>query len=94
MNCYSSPPSYRILRDLIRDFKAKIVKLSKNPKVKYSNIKEWVNEAKRIVNELEEDLKSFKENDTICYDEFYTRIMHVAKILDRIENTIKPIQLN
>jgi len=92
MNCYSSPPSYRILKDLIRDFKTDIIKLSKNPKVKYSNIKEWVNEAKRILDELEGDLNGYKENDSICYNELFSKIMHVAKILDSVRTTIKPMR--
>jgi len=94
MNCYISPIEYQILRNIIKEVKARILILSRNPRVKHSNIKHWVDEAKRIIEELEEDLEALKKNDTICYNEFYSKLIHVDKILDRVENTIKPIQLD
>jgi len=89
MNCYISPIEYRILRGIVEKVKARILILSKKPKVKYSNIKHWVDEAKRIVEDLERDLEVLKENDSICYNEFYSKLIHVDKILDNIESTLK-----
>lgn len=89
MNCYISRIEYRILKNIVEKVKARILILVKNPRVKYSNIKHWVDEAKRIVEDLERDLEALKENDSICYNEFYSKLIHVDKIIDNIESTMK-----
>jgi len=92
MNCYISPIEYQILRNIIKEVKARILILSRNPRVKHSNIKHWVEEARKIVEDMERDLEVLKENDSICYNEFYSKLIHVDKIIDNIESTLKPMR--
>lgn len=89
MSCFADPnvyaDVYTTILALMNELEKVKARIEKNDYFMLS----WIKQIETDLRILYEDIKAWRPDEEICYDEFITRIRRISKEIDKIKQKIK-----
>mgnify|MGYP000306507120 CR=1 FL=1 len=89
MSCFADPNVYADVYGAIVALMHELEKIKARLDPKDYPLWSWVKQLEVDLRILYEDIKTWRPNEEICYDEFITRIRRISREIDAIKQKIK-----